>query len=110
MSKQRPKRTRKDSNHPEIRDSLRDDGFTVVDVADLPGRQRHNPLDLFVMRPTDEPAVIIACSAEGVKRYFAEHPEQSWVQVEVKPGPGARLTDDEAAYLEALGVPEWFWL
>ena len=106
----RPKRTRKDDNHSAVRDTLRGEVYTVIDVADLPGQKRHNPLDLFVMRPGVEPAVIVACSADGVRRWFEEHPEQCWVQVEVKPRPGARLTEDEAAYLEWLGVSVEYWL
>jgi hypothetical protein len=107
----RPKRTRKDSNHAELRDDLRGDGYTVIDVADLPGDPRHNPLDLFVMRPRENPPVIVATSAAGVRRWFAEHPGEKWVQVEIKPAVDSRFTEDEEAYLRWLGIwPAWMWL
>ena len=106
----RPKRTRKDANHAEIRQRLRSDGFTVIDVADLPGDPRHNPLDLFVIRQTSSPPVIVATSAEGVRRWFDAHPYTMVVQVEVKPDYGAPLTKDEEAYFEALGVPVEYWV
>lgn len=106
----RPKHTVKDANHAEIRQGLRDDGYTVIDVADLPGDPRYNPLDLFVIRKTLSPPVIVATSADGVRRWFENHPYAAVVQVEVKPAHNAEMTDDEIAYFEAIGAPVEYWL
>lgn len=104
----RPKRTRKDSNHADVRDDLRQD-FIVLDVADLPGNKKHNPLDLIVLRK-DDPPIIVACSADGVRRWFDEHPSADAVQVEVKPDYEAPFTVDEKEYLGRLGLwPPTIW-
>lgn len=108
----RPKRTRKDSNHAEVRDALREAGLIVLDVADLPGSRQHNPLDLIVLDPYRgrRPPVIVAASADGVKRWFAAHPLAAMVQVEIKPSADASFTDDERAYLESLNLwPPEVW-
>ena len=78
----RPKRTKKDSNHADVRDNLRRVGCRVVDVADLPGDDLHNPLDLFILSPC----------------------EYAWLQAEVKPAQDSKFTDSEQNYLESLGL------
>jgi hypothetical protein len=104
----RPKRTRKDDNHAEIVQDLRDDGFVVVDVADLPGDPTNNPLDVFVRAAEDAP-VIVALSAEGVRRWFEEHPGAGWVQVEIKTSVDAPFTDAEEEYLRRCGWRGEVW-
>lgn len=102
----RPRYTRKDKAHEPTRDDLRSDGYVVIDVADLPGHPRYNPLDLFVIRPVLLKPVIVACSADGVKRWFAEHPDQPIVQVEVKNDAFTPLTSNEEEYFRLLGIEQ----
>ena len=108
----RPKHTGKDKNHAPIRNELRGDALIVIDVADLPGDPEHNPLDQFVLDPAQSPIpVIVACSADGIRRWFAEHPGQALVQVEIKPHAGARFTEDEKTYFRSLGLwPPKVWV
>ena len=109
----RPKHTQKDENHLEVVRELREAGYIVVDVADLPGHSGHNPLDLLVLDPTTRMPlpVIVACSADGVRRWLAEHPWQPLVQVEIKPHAGARFTEDEKTYFRSLGLwPPEVWV
>lgn len=101
----RPKRTRKDANHAEIVRELRDDGYTVVDVADLPGDR----LDLFVGQ--QGAPVVVICSAAGFRRWLAEQGAGPlWAQVEIKTGPGAPFTDDEIEHLERCGWDGEVWV
>ena len=66
MTNRRPKHTRKDANHAEIVRDLRDDGYTVVDVSDLPGKR----LDVFVGQ--EGAPVVVVCSAAGFRRYLEQ--------------------------------------
>lgn len=97
----RPRHTKKDGNHTEIVRELREAGYIVIDVADLPGDPEHNPLDLFVAHPLDAP-IMVAYNAWQIMNKAKGSP--GWVQVEIKPHWGSRLTPNERAYLDARGV------
>jgi hypothetical protein len=83
----RPKRTPKDGNQGQIVKELRAAGCVVIDVADLPGDSKENPLDLFVLSPD----------------------RRTWVQVEIKVGLMADFKDHQIEYMRRLDVwpPEW---
>lgn len=80
----RPKHTKKDANQSGIVGVLRDLGFLVIDVSDLPGSDDPaigHPLDLFVC---------------GLHLLTYRH---EWLQVEVKQ-PGGQLDARERAYFD----------
>ena len=82
----RPHHTKKDANQAGIVRDLRDLGFLVIEVADLPGNDNPvigHPLDLFV----------------GGLRITLDGDWYAWVQVEDKM-PGGELDDREQAYFD----------
>jgi hypothetical protein len=78
----RPKRPKPDANQRQVVEELRDDGYTVIETAALPGHPEHNPLDLFVLDPA----------------------KKVWLQVEVKVSHLEPFTDNERLYLEKYGI------
>ena len=80
----RPKHTVKDRGHEAIVRDLRRLGYTVIVTADLPGSERANPLDAFVLDP-------------------AGH---HWLQIEIKAKRDGPFTANERAYLERWGICE----
>ena len=83
MSSGRPKYTQKDTNHKAVVDELRQLGYTVIDVANLPGRA----LDFFVGHHDFR-----------VTRQFA------WVQVELKESRKKKFTPTELEYFAEMGI------
>ena len=94
----RPKHTQKDSNHKPIVKELRKRGYVVIDVADLPGNEDHNPLDLFVAA-RDQAPVIVAYTAAQIEQ-AVWHAQGGWVQVELKPDWRSEFTENEDKYLD----------
>ena len=80
----RPTYTKKDKNHNALVKELRQVGYTVVDVANLPGRA----LDIFV------------------GGYDHTTSAWAWVQVEIKESRKARFTESERAYFCELGITD----
>ena len=94
----RPKRTRKDSNHAEVVADLKQRGYVVIDVSDLPGNPDHNPLDLIV-GARDQAPVIVAYTAAQIEQ-AVWHAQGGWVQVELKPDWRSEFTENEDKYLD----------
>ena len=82
MSAGRPTHTKKDLNHNSIVRELRKLGYTVIDVANLPGRA----LDVFVG------------GHDHVTHAWA------WVQLEIKANRKSRFTPSELAHFAELGI------
>ena len=85
----RPKHTRKDANHAAIVNELRNCGYTVIDVSNLPAQaDGAHPLDLFVLG------------------YRHSTQQMEWLQCEIKANRKARFTESEEQYLTRLYIIE----
>jgi len=79
----RPKYPKPDANEREVIAELRESGFVVIRTSPLKGNEDHNPLDLFVGKPS-----------KG----------WPWIQVELKTDIYAGFTANEIAYLKKVGL------
>lgn len=78
----RPRRTLPDRNQAAEHAKLRRWGCAVIEVHNLPGDPKSNPLDAFVLSPC--------------KRY--------WLQVEWKVGPSAPFRPSQIEYFKSQGI------